>query len=299
MKENTKIYWKGLEQLTNSPDFVKNAHKEFAEAPPEENLDHTRRDFLKMMGFGMSAVALAACEAPIRKAIPYVNKPIDLDPSVANYYASTYTNGGDYCSIVVKTREGRPVKVDGNSLSSVTKGGTSAQVEASVLSLYDNDRLRAPKQAGKNTSWEELDKAVVAKLAEINAAGGQIRIVSNTVLSPSTKAAIEKFKAKYPTTQHIQYDQNSAYGILKANEESFGSAMVPSYDFSKAKVIVSVAADFLNSWGSSIENTKQYALTRDAGEGKNDLSRHYQFEANFSMTGANADYRTQIKPSEE
>lgn len=299
MKENTKIYWKGLEQLTNSPDFVKNAHKEFAEAPPEENLDHTRRDFLKMMGFGMSAVALAACEAPIRKAIPYVNKPVDLDPSVANYYASTYTNGGDYCSIVVKTREGRPVKVDGNSLSSVTKGGTSAQVEASVLSLYDNDRLRAPKQAGKNTSWEELDKAVVAKLAEINAAGGQIRIVSNTVLSPSTKAAIEKFKAKYPTTQHVQYDQNSAYGILKANEESFGSAMFPSYDFSKAKVIVSVAADFLNSWGSSIENTKQYALTRDAGEGKNDLSRHFQFEANFSMTGANADYRTQIKPSEE
>lgn len=299
MKENTKIYWKGLEQLTNSPDFVKNAHKEFAEAPPEENLDHTRRDFLKMMGFGMSAVALAACEAPIRKAIPYVNKPVDLDPSVANYYASTYTNGGDYCSIVVKTREGRPVKVDGNSLSSVTKGGTSAQVEASVLSLYDNDRLRAPKQGGKNTSWEELDKAVVAKLAEINAAGGQIRIVSNTVLSPSTKAAIEIFKAKYPTTQHVQYDQNSAFGILKANEESFGSAMFPSYDFSKAKVIVSVGADFLNSWGSPIENTKQYALTRDAGEGKNDISRHYQFEANLSMTGANADYRTQIKPSEE
>jgi MoCo/4Fe-4S cofactor protein with predicted Tat translocation signal len=299
MKENTKIYWKGLEQLTNSPDFVKNAGKEFAEAPPEENLDHSRRDFLKMMGFGVSAAALAACEAPIRKAIPYVNKPIDLDPSIANYYASTYTNGGDYCSIVVKTREGRPIKIDGNTLSSVTKGGTNAQVEASVLSLYDNDRLRAPKQAGKKTTWEELDKSVITKLGEINATGGQIRIVSNTVLSPSTLAAIDIFKAKYPTAQHIQYDQNSAYGIVKANEESFGTAMIPSYDFSKAKVIVSIAADFLNSWGSPIENTKQYALTRDAGEGKNDISRHYQFESNLSMTGANADYRTQIKPSEE
>lgn len=299
MKENTKIYWKGLEQLTNSPDFVKNVNKEFAEAPPEENLDHTRRDFLKMMGFGVSAVALAACEAPIRKAIPYVNKPVDLDPSIANYYASTYINGGDYCSIVVKTREGRPIKIDGNTLSSVTKGGTSAQVEASVLSLYDNDRLRAPKLSGKNTTWEDLDKAVIAKLSEINAAGGQIRIVSNTILSPSTKAAIEIFKAKYPTAQHIQYDQNSHYGIVKANEESFGTAMIPSYDFSKAKVIVSVGADFLNSWGSAIENTKQYAITRDAGEGKNDISRHYQFEANLSMTGANADYRSQIKPSEE
>jgi MoCo/4Fe-4S cofactor protein with predicted Tat translocation signal len=299
MKENTKIYWKGLEQLTNSPDFVKNTNREFAEAPPEENLDHSRRDFLKMMGFGVSAVALAACEAPIRKAIPYVNKPVDLDPSIANYYASTYINGGDYCSIVVKTREGRPIKIDGNSLSSVTKGGTSAQVEASVLSLYDNDRLRAPKAGGKKTTWEELDKSVIAKLGEISAAGGQIRIVSNTVLSPSTKAVIERFKAKYPATQHVQYDQNSHYGILKANEESFGTAMIPSYDFSKAKVIVSIGADFLNSWVSPIENTKQYAITRDAGEGKNDLSRHYQFESNLSISGANADYRTQIKPSEE
>src|ERR1041384_6101154 len=116
-----------------------------------------------MMGFGMSAVALAACEAPIRKAIPYVNKPVDVDPSVANYYASTYTNGGDYCSIVVKVREGRPIKVDGNTLSSITKGGTSAQVEASVLSLYDNARLRGPKAGGEKKeklSWEDIDKLI-------------------------------------------------------------------------------------------------------------------------------------------
>ena len=201
-----------------------------------------------MMGFGVSAAALAACEAPIRKAIPYVNKPVDIDPSIANYYASTYINGGDYCSIVVKTSEGRPIKIDGNSLSSVSKGGTSAQVEASVLSLYDNARLRGPKIGKDKITWEDLDKQIIAKLGAISAKGGQIRIVSNTVLSPSTKASIEKFKAKYPTTQHVQYDQTSQYGILKANEESFGAAVIPSYDFSKASVIVSVAADFLGSW---------------------------------------------------
>src|SRR5690349_6787013 len=140
MEENKKVYWKGLEQLTNSQDFVKNANQEFAPAP-EEDLGHSRRDFLKMMGFGVSAVALAACEAPVRKAIPFVNKPVDLDPSVPNYYASTYINGGEYCSILVKTREGRPIKIDGNANSTVTKGGINAQVEASVLSLYDNSRL--------------------------------------------------------------------------------------------------------------------------------------------------------------
>lgn len=297
-KESTKkIYWKGLEQLTNDAEFVKHAHQEFAPGP-EEDLGHSRRDFLKMMGFGVAAVSLAACEAPIRKAIPYVNKPEDTDPSIANYYASTYTNGGDYCSIVVKTREGRPIKIEGNSLSSVTKGGTSAQVEASVLSLYDNARLRFPRVAdNKKASWEDLDKAVIEKLNAIGS--GKIVIVSNTIISPSTKAVIEKFKSKYPSTQHIQYDQSSFYGMLKANEESFGTAMIPSYDFSKAKVIVSVAADFLSSWLAPIEFTKQYAQTRAVGEDKKEMSRHYQFEAGMSLAGANADYRTQIKPSEE
>src|SRR5688572_3205153 len=149
MEESKKIYWKGIEELANSPGYVKHAHKEFVEPGPEENLDHTRRDFLKMMGFGMSAVALAACEAPIRKVIPYVNKPMDLDPSIPNYYATTYINGGECCSIVVKTREGRPIKIEPNALSNVTKGGINAQVEASVLSLYDNERLRGPK-SGKS-----------------------------------------------------------------------------------------------------------------------------------------------------
>ena len=300
MEESKKIYWKGIEQLANNPEFVKNAHHEFPAAPvEEEDPGHSRRDFLKMMGFGMSAVALVACEAPVRYAIPYVNKPVDIDPSIANYYASTYTNGGDYCSIVVKTREGRPIKIEGNALSGVSKGGTSAQVEASVLSLYDNSRLRGPKVGKEKISWEDLDRQVIAKLGQIEGAGGQIRIISNSVVSPSTKAAIQKFISKFPTTQHLQYDQSSAYGMLKANQESIGAAIIPSYDFSKAAVIVSVAADFLGSWISPIEYTKQYGLTREVSSEKRDMSRHYQFESILSITGANADYRTQIKPSEE
>ena len=297
--KSKKIYWKGVGELTNSKAFVKGAHDEFTQPGPEEDLGHSRRDFLKMMGFGVAAASLAACEAPVRHAIPFVKKPEDYEASIPNYYASTYTNGGDYCSIVVKTREGRPIKIEGNALSSVTKGGTSAQVEASVLSLYDNDRLRGPKSGGKRIEWPVLDSLVKTKLSTIASGGGQIRIVSNSVLSPSLKAAIAIFRAKYPTTQHIQYDQYSQYGMLKANEESFGTAMIPSYDFSKAKTIVSVAADFLSTWGATIENVKQYALTREVSEEKKDMSRHYQFEAMLTLTGANADYRTQIKPSEE
>ncbi len=149
MSNTKKTYWKGLPQLKNDPAFVKHADKEFVDLAVQEDPGHSRRDFLKMMGFSVAAASLAACEAPIRKAIPYVNKPIDADPGIPNYYASTYMNGGDYCSIVVKVRDGRPIKVDGNSLSKVTMGGTNAQVEASVLSLYDNYRLRGPKLKGE------------------------------------------------------------------------------------------------------------------------------------------------------
>jgi len=292
----TKTYWKGLPELKNDPALVKNASNEFGEAPDP---GHSRRDFLKMMGFSVAAVSLAACETPIRKAIPYVNKPVDVDPGIPNYYASSYVNGGDYCSIVVKTREGRPIKIEGNALSKVSMGGTSAQVEASVMSLYDMYRLRGAKKGigdeAQDKAWEDIDAEIIAALG----GGGEIRIVSNSIISPSTKSVIERFKSEYPSTQHIQYDQSSAYGIWKANEESFGTGFIPSYDFSKAMTIVSIGADFLGTWIAPIEFTKQYSVNREVSESKSDMSRHYQFESNLSLTGANADYRTMIKPSQE
>lgn len=297
--KSKKIYWKGLGELTNSTEFVKNANNEFTQPGPEEDLGHSRRDFLKMMGFGVAAASVAACEAPVRHAIPFVKKPEEYEASIPNYYASTYTNGGDYCSIVVKTREGRPIKIEGNALSSVTRGGVTPQVEASVLTLYDDDRLRGPVSGGKRIEWAVLDSQIRTKLSTVAAGGGQIRIVSNTVLSPTTRAALDIFRAKYPTAQHIQYDQYSQYGMLKANAECFGEAFIPSYDFSKAKTIVGIGADFLCTWGATIENAKQYARTREVSEEKKDMSRHYQFEAMLTLTGANADHRTQIKPSEE
>jgi molybdopterin-containing oxidoreductase family iron-sulfur binding subunit len=297
MSETKKTYWKGLPQLKNDPNYVKHADKEFVDLGVTD-VGHSRRDFLRMMGFSVAAASLAACEAPVRKAIPYVMKPVDVDPGIPNYYASTYVNGGDYCSIVVKVRDGRPIKVDGNTLSSVTLGGTNAQVEASVLSLYDNYRLRGPQKGESKTDWETIDKEIIAKLDEVSGKGGAIRIVSNTILSPSTLNSIDKFKSKYSTTEHIEYDPISSYGIVKANQESFGASVIPSYDFSKAKTIVSIDADFLGTWLSPIEFAKQYAMNREVNEDKREMSRHYQFETNLSLTGANADYRTMIKPSQ-
>ena len=305
----TKKYWKGLDELNNSPGFIQKAQDEFSEKLPVENFLGTgslfegngtnRRDFLKFLGFSVTAASLAACETPVNKAIPYVIKPAEITPGVANWYASTYYDGYDYASIIVKTREGRPIKIEGNELSKVSMGGTNARVQASVLSLYDSSRLTGPLENGKPTSWGNADMNITAKLGSIAAKGGAIRILSSTIISPATKAVITDFTAKYPTTKHISYDAISYSGIAKANNQSFGEAFIPSYNFDKAEVIVSIAADFLGNWLSPIEYAKQYAKTRKVSKEKPKMSRHFQFESNLSLTGANADYREPVKVSEQ
>lgn len=299
MKENQKRYWKGLEQLKNDTEFVKNNQKEFPDYLPinsnsSEGGGPTRRDFLKMMGFGFAAATLAACEAPVQMAIPYLNKPVDVDVTVPNYYASTYASEGNYCSIVVKTREGRPIKIEGNRFSTITAGGTSPQVQASILSLYDISRLKSPYIKGKESDWAQTDQAVVAGLQNAR----NLRVVSNTILSPATQSVINEFTSRYGG-EHIMYDSYSAHALIEAHSENFGVRAVPAYNFSNANVIVSFGADFLGSWLSTVEYNKQYSKTRKIGPEKQYMSRHYQFESILSLTGSNADYRTAIKPSQE
>ncbi len=311
MENNTKRYWKGLEELRNDESFVKNANSEFGSFEPTnptqfkslvDGIGDNRRDFLKVLGFGMAAVTLAACDAPEKKSVPYLNTPVGNFPTIADYYASTYSEGGEYASILVKTREGRPIKIEGNKSSSVSKGGVSARVHASLLSLYDIEKLSAPRKGGVEADWNTLDKDITAQLAGIAAKGGQIRIVSSTIMSPTTKAVIANFISKYPTTQHITYDANSVSGLLKANADSFGKATLPSYNFAKAKVVVGLSCDFLGTWVAPQEFSRQYAQLRklNSDEGGNrEMSRHFQFETTLSLTGSNADYRAAIKPSQE
>ncbi len=305
-----KKYWKGLEELHNDPEFVENAGKEFAEYVPVdefvsdkqtlENSATSRRDFLKFLGFSVTAASLAACETPITKAIPYLNKPEEITPGVANYYASTYFDGNDYASILVKTREGRPIKIEGNKLSNISQGGVNARINASVLALYDNNRLKNPLKGGNKSSFDEVDKEITSKLKDIAAKGGQVRLITHSIISPSTKQVIEEFGNAFGAPEgnfkHIQYDAVSYSAMLTANKKSFGKQVLPSYRFDKAKVIVSVAADFLANWISPIQYAADYAKTRKP---ENDwMSKHYQIEANMSLTGSNADVRVPVKPSE-
>jgi molybdopterin-containing oxidoreductase family iron-sulfur binding subunit len=300
-----KKYWKGLEELHDPEGYEKALHKEFPQELPfgEANNDYMseatpRRDFLKYLGFGTAAATLAAsCQIKVRKAIPYLNKPQEITPGVPNYYASTYAVDGDYCAILVKTMDGRPIKVEGNTMSSITRGGTSARVQSSVLSLYDVTRSRYPMIDGKEApTWQALDKAVMAGLA--SAGSAPIVLLTSPVLSPSIKQAIAAFIQKYPSARHIVYEPVSYAAMLLANETSYGQRALPTYHFDKAKTIVGIGADFLGTWVSPVEFIKQYAATRKINQDNPVMSRHFQFESSFSLTGSNADYRYVHKPSE-
>lgn len=300
-----KKYWKGIEEFEQDASFKEQSEKEFSnEVPVDEflndekikNSSTSRRDFLKYLGFSAAAASVAACETPIQKAIPYLNKPVEVTPGVANWYASAYYDGHDYCDVLVKTREGRPIKIEGNNLSPITKGGVNARVHASVLSLYDNTRLKQAYANGKAYSWEAVDKAIVDKLNSIAAAGGNIRILSSTIISPSTLKAIGDFKSTFEGTEHIMCDAISYSGMRKANEKTFGKSFIPSYHFDKAGLVLSFGADFLGNWLSPVEFSKQYSKVRKPSA---DMSRHIQVESNLSITGSNADKRLPVKPSEQ
>ncbi|MCB0707321.1 MAG: TAT-variant-translocated molybdopterin oxidoreductase, partial [Saprospiraceae bacterium] len=307
-QKNKNAVWVGVEELNNEAGLRKMSDQEFHELPIVDQLSEegvidtqtNRRDFLKYLGFGLGAATIAAsCDIPIKRAIPYVTKPDQIVPGVAAYYASSFVKGGDYCAVLVKTREGRPIKIEGNTLSGVTKGGTSARAQASVLSLYDTNRFQTPGtfdgSSFSKMSWADLDAAVAAKLN----GGSRIRIITHTNMSPSTQRAFDDFMVAYPNAKVVTYDPVSSSALLTANEQNFGIRAVPDYHFDKAEVIVSLGADFLGTWISPIEYAKAYSTNRkisDAAYPK--MSHHIQVESHMSLTGSNADNRILVRPSE-
>ncbi|MEM6516976.1 MAG: TAT-variant-translocated molybdopterin oxidoreductase, partial [Bacteroidota bacterium] len=302
---SNKKYWKSVGELKDASVVETLKQKEFVnEIPTDEFLGDkntlessstSRRDFLKYVGFSTAAASLAACEGPVIKSIPYVMQPEEIIPGVANYYATTIANGFDFASLLIRTREGRPIKVENNDLAK-THNGANARVHASVLDLYDNTRVKAPMKDGAEITWDTFDSEVNASLNKVKDSGKQIVLLTQTFASPSTNKLIGEFKTKYGNVNHVVYDAVSESAALDAFEAKYGTRGLPSYDFSKAMTIVSVGADFLSDWqGGGFDSG--YAKGRVPKNGK--MSRHIQFEANMSLTGANADKRVPTSPSQQ
>ncbi|MCB0734400.1 MAG: TAT-variant-translocated molybdopterin oxidoreductase [Flavobacteriales bacterium] len=303
---NSNKYWKGIEELEPIATAPVNKGNEFSESLPmdeifgdAEELSSNRRDFLKFFGFSVSAVALAACnKAPIKYAIPYINKPETVTPGVPLYYATSCGVYNEGFPIMAKVREGRPIKLDGNPNSPLSQGGLDATGQASILSLYDTNRIPNPVINGEEVAdWTEVDNQVVAALKAGSAKG--IHVVTRTVTSPIMKASIDAFIAAYPGAKHVVYDPISYSGITSANQADFGKAIVPNYHFDKAEVIVSFGADFLGTWISPVRFQADYSKGRVPSPENANMSKHYQIESLMSVTGTNADYRFPIQPSKQ
>ncbi len=303
---SNKKYWKSVEELDQNSSIVEALKQnEFVEEIPTdeflgdketlESSSTSRRDFLKYIGFSTAAASLAACEGPVIKSIPYVVQPETIIPGVANYYATTIANGFDFASVLVKTREGRPIKIENNAMAA-TNGSANARVNASVLGLYDNLRVKSPMKGGNAITWAEFTAETTLALNKAKDSGKAIVLLTGTMSSPSTNKLVAEFAEQYGNVRHVVYDAISESAALDAYQAKYGERGLANYDFSEAMTIVSVGADFLGDWqGGGFDSG--YAIKRVPDHGK--MSRHIQFESNMSLTGANADKRVPLTPTQQ
>ncbi len=290
-------HWVSLEELT--PDYWNNAEEqtrrgqEFYFKPVEtleaiEKSDKdgvSRRDFLTVMGASMAMASFACARRPVNKIIPYVVQPQEVTPGVPLYYAST-SDCGKY-GILVKTREGRPIKIEGNEEHPVNKGSLNTRGQASVLSLYDPDRLKGPQKGAAGISWAEFDKETLAALQTAK----RVRLVSGPKTGPSVRRAVKEFLSAFPDGQWIEVDPSNSGEVEAGQEASFGTHVFPTYYFEQAEVVLSVGADFLNAWGDELENSARWAKRRKLLKKTDEFSKLFVAEGMLSVTGSNADLR--------
>ncbi|MBI4166958.1 MAG: molybdopterin-dependent oxidoreductase, partial [Acidobacteria bacterium] len=286
-------YWKNCTEREAAP-----ADDEFVNPPGEIEAQFGRRDFLKAAGFVFAGTMLSGCtRAPVEKAIPYLIQPEEIVPGRASYYASTCAGCSAGCGLLVKTRDGRPVKLEGNPEHPWSSGGLCAVGQASLLGLYDSQRLNNPILNGRDATWEQVDRFVADDLSKARSAGA-VRFLSGTVTSPTLRAAIARFLGGFKDARHVIYDPLSSSAILEAHERTHGVRALPGYRFDRAQTIVGLDADFLGTWISPVEFTRAYAAGRNAMVVPPCFSYHVQFESRLSLTGAKADRRVAIAPGE-
>lgn len=299
-------YWMSLDQWTQDPEFLKLAENEFLSSPmsteggQEDRQDSwARREFLKLMGASLALTTFGCVRRPAQKIIPYAKKPEEVIHGIANHYASSFSDGAEVLGILVTTRDGRPIKIEGNPKYPTSMGGMSAKAHAHILKLYDPDRLNGPRKNLQNEArtnketvglaWDKLDEEVVETLKK-----GKVAILSSTISSPSTRDLISNFSsavgAKTYTFDEINYD-----AIAEGQKLSYGQALIPNYQIDKAKYILAVNNDFLGTWLTPVVFQAQFAKGRKNAK---EMSKLVVVESLLSMTGTNADERFKIRPSQ-
>ena len=304
LKEEEKEtgYWRGFKELYKDPEFEKAKENEFANEL-EENVSSSgfsRRKFLALFT-ASAAFAAAGCSDYRDKGaiVPYNKKPEEITPGNPNWYASTCTMCESACGILIKTREGRPIKIDGNPDHPVSKGKICAVGQAGILNLYDPERIKEPMFVTGSgnmtaTSWQAVDEKIIPELKSLATSGKEIAIITNTILSPTQKRLLDDFVSAFPTTKIYSYELTNDLNYKNAFKKSYGTDVIPSIKLDEAKIILSLESDFLGTEGNTVEQTRLYKQGRDVFN-KKEFNRLYAVEGAMTLTGVNADYRIRLR----
>jgi Fe-S-cluster-containing dehydrogenase component/anaerobic selenocysteine-containing dehydrogenase len=300
-QEEKKSHWQSFE-TKDSKDLTAVQNQEFYTSPdPVINRiktgEYDRKTFLQIMGASSAMLTLNCIQKPAEKIVPFTKAPDYLKPGQATYYSSTCAGCSAGCGVLVKTKDARPLKLEGNPNNPISKGALCAVGQSSILNLYDPDRSKEPAQitngSEKTIKWADLDQTVKTKLQENK---GKTRILSSSINSPSTKNLISEFLKSVGGGKHLEFEQNTTEeSIAIAAEKSYGKAIVPNYKFDKAKVILSIDADFLGTWISPVEFGVQFASRRKLKDTSSKINIFYAVESVPTVTGSNADKRIAIK----
>jgi MoCo/4Fe-4S cofactor protein with predicted Tat translocation signal len=291
-------YWRSLEELAGSDEFQEMLHREFPKGASEWLDDFSRRGFLKTMGASLALAGLTGCtRMPITEIVPYVRQPENVVPGRPMFYATAFTLGGYAAPILVESHLFRPTKIEGNPEHPASLGGTDVYAQASLLDLYDPDRAHNVTYMGDVRSWNAFLEAVRGPMnVQKSLAGGGVRILTQTVSSPTLAAQIRSYLEASPMAKWHVYEPISRDNVVEGAKLAFGEPVETRYDLSKADVIVSLDADFLYAgFPGATRYTRDFAARRNPDA---NMNRLYVVESTPSSTGMKADHRVPLRAKE-
>ena len=298
-----RAYWRGLEELAGSEAVRSWLEREFPSQLGSWLDPFGRRDFLKFMGASLALAGLAGCSsaaAPTdEKIVPYVRQPEELVPGRPLFYATAFPLGGFGMGILVESHEGRPTKVEGNPQHPASLGATDAFGQASVLDLYDPDRSQAVKRTGLISSWDAFFTALGAELdLQQSHQGAGLRILTETVTSPTLAQQLRDFLAQFPAARWHQYEPAGRDNARAGARLAFGQPVASQYRFDQAEVVLALDADFLATGPGRVRYARDFAARRRVQPERGTMNRLYVVESTPSITGSVADHRLPLRPDE-
>jgi MoCo/4Fe-4S cofactor protein with predicted Tat translocation signal len=293
-------YWRGLEELADTPEFRSRLENEFPHGPNDPDTKFDRRDLLKVMAASAAFAGLSGCtKLPTQKIVPYVRQPEEIVPGKPLFYASATTLGGVATGILVESHMGRPTKIEGNPDHPGSLGAADAFSQASILGLYDPDRSQAEIHDGRIGSWAAFQDELATALGTEKGTGGTgVRLLTGTVTSPTLGDQINTFLKAYPSAKWVQYESVTRDNAREGAKLAFGEYVNTVYRVYQADVIVALDSDFLTSGPGSVRYAREFAKKRRVEDTDSKMNRLYAVESTPTSTGAMADHRLRLRASE-